>query len=209
MKGMMGLLILISSVLSFQVMAHTQIVVGGKQYTLTKEDFVHKTTGKNPVKHELIATFNVNGDHGQRLYFNLAGIIAGKVGLKQGTIRKVKVINVDTVREKVVEYTVPGKKYHFFDATVTLSCSNIAIDEDSVQYKKYLNGYESNNTSKINENKSSKIVVYKEQITKGKCKQLQVKITHQYNKVNATKSKEFHPMSIDNVHLTLSVLEKY
>ncbi|WP_299493234.1 hypothetical protein [uncultured Shewanella sp.] len=209
MKGMMGLLILISSVLSFQVMAHGQIAVGGMQYTLTKKDFVHKTTGKNPVKQELIAKINLNGDHGQRLYFNLAGIVAGKAGLKQGTVSKVKVINVDTVKEKIIKYTVPGKKYHFFDATVTLSCSNIAIGEDSIQYKKYLNGYESKNTNKINENRDGKIVVYKKQVTKGKCKQLEVKVTHQYNKVNATNSKEFHPMSIDNVNLTLSVLEKY
>ncbi|WP_299011267.1 hypothetical protein [uncultured Shewanella sp.] len=213
MKKMNKLFIVTALIFSAQAIAKPvhQIAVDGKQYHLTKKDFVYRKAegvvgGVSPIVYEYIANFDLNGDSGQKLYFNLGGTVAGKAGVEKDPVPKGA---SDASGE--IHYLFgknPPKQYQYFRSNVELSCSKIAIGKDSFNNKKYLSKAESNDTKKLHKNRKEKVVINQKKVTKGKCKQLQVKIKHVYNQHYQRTSLGQYPMSIDNIDLTLSVLAK-
>ncbi|WP_299493232.1 hypothetical protein [uncultured Shewanella sp.] len=206
---MSKLFIVIALLVSAQAIAKPvhQIAVDGIQYHLTKKDFVYKKVGKNMVGHEYIAYIDLSGDNGQKLYFNLGGTVIGKAGVEKTSIPKGA---PDASGEIIYLFGKnPPKQYQYFRSNIELSCSHIAIGKDSFNNKHFLNKAESKDTKKLHKNRKEKVVINQQKVTKGKCKQLQVKIKHAYNQHYQGTSQGQYPMSIDNIDLTLSVLEKY
>lgn len=206
--------ILIALLVSAQAIAKPvhQIAVDGKQYQLTKKDFVYRKGGERvggliPIGHEYIANFDINGDDGQTLYFNLGGTVSGKAGVEKDPV---PISSSDASGEVIYLFGKnPPKQYQYFRTNIELSCSHIAIGKDSFNNKHYLSKAESKDTKKLHKNRKEKVVINQKKVTKGKCKQLQVKIKHVYNQHYQRTSLGQYPMSIDNIDLTLSVLAKY
>lgn len=173
MKFLLLIFVLTTSLFAASARAGT-VYIGGTLHTLSKADFVQSGN-------DYIAYIDVIGDHGQKLVFDIDGIVGGQ-GYQQvnenshtfcirweGNTRSPENEHSACLEYRTIDLTTYGNDFRYL-VELQVTCNGMAIGLDMDDKNDLVNGKVTDRYREV------KLLVGKQLTTGGNCQQLKVEV---------------------------------